>query len=188
VPEPTGTFPSPTEADTAGRRRRQRDAPIARRAGARLVWWVLLMSFWVVLDNSIESDELLAGAGAAALGAFLVELAFYQAATRFWMRIEWAVPVLRLPAQVVRDTVIVFAALWRRLARGQQEPDSGFRELPVRYGDDTAQGVTRRVLLIGGRSLAPNAFVLGIDPGCEVMVIHQLVTNEGQAVHTGEAE
>jgi multisubunit Na+/H+ antiporter MnhE subunit len=186
VPEPTGTSPSPTEAATAGRRR-QRDAPIARRAGAWLVCWVLLMSFWVILDNSIESDELLAGAGAAAVGAFLVELAFYQAATRFRMRVEWAVPALRLPAQVVRDTVIVFAALWRRLARGQ-EPDSGFRELPVRYGDDTAQGVTRRVLLIGGRSLAPNAFALGIDPGREVMVIHQLVTNEGQAVHTGEVE
>jgi multisubunit Na+/H+ antiporter MnhE subunit len=187
VPEPTGTFPSPTEAARTGRRRHQHDAPIARRAGAWLVWWVLLMSFWVVLDNSIESDELLAGAGAAALGAFLAELAFHQAATRFRMRIEWAVPALRLPAQVLRDTGIVFAALWRRLARGE-EPDSGFRELPVRYGDDTAEGVTRRVLLIGARSLAPNAFVLGIDSGRDVMVIHQLVTNEGVAEQMGEGE
>jgi multisubunit Na+/H+ antiporter MnhE subunit len=187
VPERTGTSPSPTEAATAGRRRRQPAAPFARRAGAWLVWWVLLMSFWVILDNSIESDELLAGAGAAALGAFLAELAFNQAATRFRMRVQWAVPALRLPAQVLGDTGIVFAALWRRLARGQ-EPDSGFRELPVRYGDDTAEGVTRRVLLIGARSLAPNAFVLGIDSGRDVMVIHQLVTNEGETEHMGDRE
>jgi multisubunit Na+/H+ antiporter MnhE subunit len=153
---------------------------IARRAGAWLAWWVLLMSFWVVLDNSIASDELLAGAGAAALGASLAELALFQASTRFRTRIEWAVPALRLPGQVARDTAIVFAALWRRLARGE-DPPSGFRELPVRYGSDTAEGVTRRVLLIGGRSVAPNAFVLGIDSGRAVMVIHQLVVNEGKA-------
>jgi multisubunit Na+/H+ antiporter MnhE subunit len=144
------------------------------------VWWVLLMSFWVVLDNSIASDELLAGAGAAALGALLAELALFQASTRFRMRAEWLVPALRLPGQVARDTAIVFAALWRKLVRGQ-EPASGFRELPVRYGSDSAEGVTRRVLLIGGRSLAPNAFVLGIDSDRGVMVIHQLVASEGKA-------
>jgi len=138
------------------------------------------MSFWVVLDNSIAADELLAGAGAAALGAFLAELVLHQAATRFRMRVEWLVPALSLPGQVARDTAIVFAALWRRLARGE-EPASGFRELPVRYGTDTAEGVTRRVLLIGGRSVAPNAFVLGIDPDRSVMVMHQLVANEGEA-------
>jgi len=153
---------------------------IARRAGAWLAWWVLLMSFWVVLDDSIQFDELLAGAGAAALGALVAELVSYQAATRFRMRIRWLVPALSLPGQVARDTVIVFAALWRRLARGE-EPASGFRELPVRYGQNTAQGVTRRVLLVAGRSVAPNAFVLGIDPDRSVMVIHQLVVDEGKA-------
>jgi hypothetical protein len=121
----------------SGPRHRRRIDGIARRLGAWLLWWVLLMSFWVVLDNSIASDELLAGAGAAALGAGLAEVASYQAATRFRMRVEWLIPALRLPGQVVRDTVIVFAALWRRLARGE-EPASGFRELPIRYGDNSA--------------------------------------------------
>jgi multisubunit Na+/H+ antiporter MnhE subunit len=158
---------------------RPHDVPVARRAGAWLAWWVLLMSFWVILDNSIARDELLAGAGAAALGAFLAELAGHQAATRLRTRAAWLIPAIRLPARVARDTVVVFAALWRRLARGE-EPASGFRELPARYGDDTALGVTRRVLLVGGRSLAPNAFVLGLDPGRSVMVIHELVVSEGE--------
>lgn len=161
-------------------RRSRRTERIARRLGAWLLWWVLLMSLWVILDNSIASDELLAGAGAAALGACLAEVASYQAATRFRMRIEWLVPALSLPTQVVRDTVIVFAALWRRLAHGQ-EPTSGFRELPVRYGSNTAEGKTRRALYVGGQSVAPNTFALGIDRDRDVMIVHQLVATKGEA-------
>jgi multisubunit Na+/H+ antiporter MnhE subunit len=138
------------------------------------------MSFWVILDDSIALDELLAGAGAAALAATLAELIGHQAATRFRMRAGWVVPALGLPGQVVRDTVVVFAALWRRLAHGEQPP-SGFREIPARFGDDSDEGVTRRVLLVGGRSLAPNTFVLGIDRERNVMVVHQLVVNQGKA-------
>lgn len=161
-------------------RRRRRTVRIARRLGAWLLWWVLLMSLWVILDNSIALDELLAGAGAAALGACLAEVASYQAATRFRMRIEWLIPALSLPGQVVRDTVIVFAALWRRLARGE-EPASGFRELPVRYGSNTAEGKTRRALYVGGQSVAPNTFALGIDRDHDVMIVHQLVVTRGEA-------
>jgi multisubunit Na+/H+ antiporter MnhE subunit len=160
--------------------RRRRDVPVARRVGSWLVWWTLLMSFWVVVDNSIATDELLAGAGAATLGAFLAELVTYQAGARFRARIEWLVPALRLPGQVARDTVIVFLALWRRLARGQ-DPPSGFRELPARYGDETAEGKTRRALYLTGQSVAPNTFALGIDKDRDVMIVHQLVVNKGKA-------
>jgi multisubunit Na+/H+ antiporter MnhE subunit len=155
-------------------------APFARRAVAWLTWWILLMSFWVILDDSVATDELLAGAGAAALAAFLAELVTYQAAARMRIRARWLARVIGLPGQVAGDTVIVFAALWRRLAHGE-EPPSGFRALPVPYGDDTAEGKTRRALLIGGKSLAPNTFVLGIDRDTSTMVIHQLVVNEGEA-------
>jgi multisubunit Na+/H+ antiporter MnhE subunit len=148
------------------------------RAGAWLVWWVLLMSLWIMLDDSLATDELLAGAGAAALAALVAELATYQAAAGFRMRIRWLVPALRLPGQVAADTVTVYAALWRRLARGEQ-PDSAFVTEPARFGDDTPAGVTRRVLLIGARSVAPNAFALGIDSATQTMVLHQLVAKEG---------
>jgi multisubunit Na+/H+ antiporter MnhE subunit len=154
--------------------------PLARRVGAWVTWWVLLMSLWVILDYSIAPDELLAGAGAAALAALLAEFVGYQAAARMRIRIGWAAYGLQLPGQVARDTVIVFAALWRRVARGE-EPPSGFGELPTRYGDDSASGKTRRALLVGGRSVAPNTFVLGIDKDRDVMVTHQLVVNEAEA-------
>src|ERR1700689_5461972 len=115
---------------------------MARRVCAWAVWWVLLMSFWVMLDDSTATDELLAGAGAAALGALLAELVAHQAGLAFRMRARWLVPALRLPWETARDTVIVFAALWRRLARGGG-PANGFRQGPGRYGRETPGGGTR---------------------------------------------
>src|SRR5580704_16812868 len=106
-------------------RERKHRRPGIARIGAWLVWWLLLMSLWVMLDDSLATDELLAGAGAAALAALVAEVVGYQAATRFEMRIEWLIPALRLPGQVISDMVTVSAALWRRLARGEQ-PDSRF--------------------------------------------------------------
>ena len=156
-------------------RERQRDLPVARRVVSWLVWWVLLMSFWVMIDDSVNTDELLAGAGAAVLAALFAELVTYRTATRFRMRIRWLAPALSLPGQVVRDMVTVYAALWRRLVRGEQPP-SAFLEVPACFGDDTPEGVTRRTLLVGGTSVAPNTFVLGIDRERDVMVIHRLVS------------
>ena len=146
---------------------------------AWLVWWAAMMSFWVAVDDSLQSDELLAGAGAAALAALAAEVITYQAATRFRMRPRWALAALGLPGQVARDTVLVFGALARMLL-SHQPPDSEFAELPVEYGDRTPLGDTRRVLLIGARSLAPNTFVLGIDAERDVMVVHRLVTRPGR--------
>jgi multisubunit Na+/H+ antiporter MnhE subunit len=174
---PDVTKPDPRGPLAGEPRDRARDVPAVRRAGSWLVWWVLLMSFWVMIDDSVATDELLAGAGAAALAALLAELVSYQAASRFRMRIEWLVPVLRLPGQVAEDLVIVYAALWRRLFHGQQPP-SAFVELPARYGDDSPEGVTRRTLLVGGTSIAPNTFVLGIDQDRDVMVVHRLVSRQ----------
>jgi multisubunit Na+/H+ antiporter MnhE subunit len=159
------------------RDRKQKDVPVARRVGSWLVWWVLMMSFWVMIDDSVDADELWAGAGAAALAALLAELVTYQAAARFRMRIKWMVPALRLPWQVACDMATVYAALWRRLVRGQQPP-SEFLEFPVRFGDDSPEGATRRTLLIGGASVAPNTFALGIDQDTNVMVVHRLVAGK----------
>jgi multisubunit Na+/H+ antiporter MnhE subunit len=143
--------------------------------GSWLIWWVLLMSLWIMLDDSLATGELLAGAGAAAIAALVAELACYQSATRFRPRFEWLATALRLPGTVAGDMVTVYAALWRRLTHGEQ-PDSEFVTEPVRFGDESPEGVTRRVLLIGARSLAPNAFALGIDPATDTMVLHQLVS------------
>ena len=134
------------------------------------------MSLWVAVDDSFESDELLVGAGVAAV----------RRAGRRAGRPPGGCPApdqgragcsgrSRLPGQVVQQTFLVFAALAAALFTKAPPPRGRFRELPVRYGDDTPLGVTRRVLLTGARSLAPNEFVLGIDAERDVMITHQLV-------------
>jgi multisubunit Na+/H+ antiporter MnhE subunit len=152
-------------------------APTARhRAATWFAWWVLLMALWVAVDDSLRSDELLAGAGAAALAALAAEIASHQAAARLQIRAGWLARAFRLPGEVAHDTWTVFAALARTLAT-RRPPRGGFRELSVRYGDGTPLGVTRRVLLTGAYSLAPNTFVLGLDEERDVMVVHELVTD-----------
>jgi multisubunit Na+/H+ antiporter MnhE subunit len=150
-----------------------------RRAYTWLGWWVLLMGLWVAVDDSIGLAELGAGAAVAALAALLTELALHQADLRIRVRIRWLTGVVHLPGQVLGDTVLVFRALWRQLVHGEQPP-SGFRELPVRYGDQSDAGKTRRVLMVGANSLAPNTFVLGLDEDRDIMVVHQLVPNQGR--------
>jgi multisubunit Na+/H+ antiporter MnhE subunit len=167
------------EAPSGSPRRQPQHAPLARRAGSWLAWWVLLMGLWVAVDDSIGLAELGAGAAVAALAALLTEAALHQAGARVAVRLRWLAAAYRLPGQVLGDTVLVFRVLWRRLAHGEQPP-SGFRELPVRYGDESDAGVTRRVLLVGASSLAPNTFVLGLDEDRDVMVVHQLVPNQGR--------
>ena len=164
----------------AGEPRRRRVPGTARRSlSGRLLtwltWWVLLMSLWVAADDSFESDELVGGAIVAAIAAFAVELVTNQAEARFRVRAAWLPRALGLPGTVVHDTVVVFGALGRSLFTKAPPPSGSFREEPVSYGDDTPLGVTRRVLLIAARSLAPNEFVLGMDSSDDVMVVHRLV-------------
>jgi multisubunit Na+/H+ antiporter MnhE subunit len=149
---------------------------LGRRLPTWLAWWALLMSLWVAVDDSLASDELLAGAAAAALAALVAEVVSHQAAVTYRIKLRWLPRALSLPGQVAGDTWAVFALLARVIARRTPPPHGEFREIPVRYGDDTPLGVTRRVLLTGARSLAPNEFVLGMDPERDVMVVHQLVS------------
>jgi hypothetical protein len=161
-------------------RERRYHTPLVRRVGAWLVWWVLLMSFWVMIDDSVQTDELLVGAGAAAIAATAAEVVSYQAATRFRMRIEWLAPAAKLPAQVVGDTWTVFAALYRKLARNENPP-SRFITEPFTYGPGTPEGATRRFLATGARSLAPNSFVVELDADNDTMEVHTLVPPEGDS-------
>ena len=138
------------------------------------------MGLWVAIDDSIGLAELGAGAVVAALAALLTEVALHQADLHPRLRLRWLAGAYRLPGQVLGDTVLVFRALARQLAHGE-DPPSGFRELPVRLGDAGDDAVTRRVLLVGANSLAPNTVVLDVDADREVMVVHQLVPNQGRA-------
>lgn len=155
--------------------RQQEPLPVGKRLTAWVVWWTLLMAFWVWADDSLMLAELLAGAGAAAIGASVAELVQHQSATHFRPRAEWVTPVFRLPAKMMKDLAVVCKALWDRVVH-RQAPPSAFRAIPVRAGGRSPEDVTRRALLIAGMSFTPNTFALGIDQDKDLMVVHQLVS------------
>ena len=70
-------------------------------------------------DDSLATDELLAGAGTAAIAALPAEAACHQAALLFRVRLAWLLPALRLPGQIAVDTVTVYRVL-SRLAHERQ--------------------------------------------------------------------
>lgn len=147
---------------------------MARRVGAWVAWWMLLMAFWVWVDDSVDLAELLAGAGAAAIATSLTELVQHQSRTHLGLRANWLAAAAMLPGQVVRDTGVLLGVLWRAVARGEQPP-SRFALVPVDPGDDSAEGALKRALLSAGLSVAPNTFVLDVDRQRRAMVVHQLV-------------
>jgi multisubunit Na+/H+ antiporter MnhE subunit len=164
-------------------RRQQEHVPAARRIGAWVIWWTLLMALWVWVDDSVDLAELLGGAAVAAMGASFVELVSHQSATRFRARFEWLSQLVSVPPALVKDTLLALTVLWRRLLRGEQ-PKSGYRVVPKVYGDESPEGLTRRALLTGGRSITPNTFVVGLDRDTDLMVVHQLVITEGTPLDT----
>lgn len=137
------------------------------------------MAFWVWIDDSLLFPELVAGGVVAAVGATMAEVVQYQADSHIRIRAEWVAAALRLPWSILGDTVIVLRALWRAVARGEQPP-SGFVGVPRPYGDDTAEGATRRALLLGAMSAAPNKYALGLDERRQALVVHYLVLPDGE--------
>ncbi|MGD0703465.1 MAG: hypothetical protein ABSA02_26720 [Trebonia sp.] len=146
---------------------------------AWFAWWALMMSFWVAIDDSLRADELIVGAVATAFAAAAAAGVGQLAQVRAGFRAAWLPAaigeVINLPGRVAQETFLVFAALAKTLVPGGEPPRGGFREIGVRYGDDTPAGVTRRTLLTGGKSLAPNAFVVDFDAERDVMLVHELV-------------
>ena len=141
-----------------------------------LAWWVPLMSFWMILDGSAAPDEVLTGAGAAAVAALFAQWVCRRAGASFTFRIRpRGLAAARLPWAVLRDTGVIMAALWRRVA-SVEEPASRLRELPVpRNGETGAEHAAQRVLLVAGRSVAPNMLAVGLRDDRDVLLVHELV-------------
>ncbi len=60
------------------------------------------MSFWMILDDSVASDELLAGVGTAALAAFLAELVTHRPAISWTVRCTTAASSAPTPTSPTR--------------------------------------------------------------------------------------
>lgn len=156
---------------------------MASRASRAFLGWAAvaaaMFALWMLLVDTREVPQLIAGAAVAALAAGGSELARRQGIARVRIRGRWLLRAWRPPASVPRDLV--------RLARALARPrDTGrFRALPFAAGDDP-EGRGREALAELAGSFSPNTYVVGVDRGRGLLLVHQLVP-DGQPEAAREA-
>jgi hypothetical protein len=140
-----------------------------------LLWFLICLGLWMLLVFKTEPAEIVAGAVAAALSATGVELVRAQGFAPFAPDWRWWRGYLRLPGEVLRDTVMIVALLYRHFAHG--EPVKG-RFRIVHFQDcagDDPRSLARRATAKWLSSVSPNTYILGFDEKRDIAVIHQLV-------------
>jgi multisubunit Na+/H+ antiporter MnhE subunit len=153
---------------------------MARRAGFWIAWYVALVVLWLAFVDTLAWEEVAAGLVAAAVAATAAEIVRSQDLVRFRLEPRWLRGLSGLPWQVVRDTWLLTAALWRHTTG---RPVHGtFRVVPFPSEADDARSAARRALVTAVCSVAPNTVVVGVEGGEGEMLVHQLVPEPGSPV------
>ena len=138
------------------------------------LWWLVLFGLWNVLEGAWEAMEIGAGAGAAAVGAALAELARRQGLLRFAPDLAAVGAALRVPWQVVRDFAFVTAALVLELLRIRRVRGA-WVAVPFETGGDDPVSAGNRAARVIEDNVSPNTIVADVDPDREVALKHDLV-------------
>jgi multisubunit Na+/H+ antiporter MnhE subunit len=146
-------------------------------AGRWLLRWLVLMVIWLALTDTKNTQDVLAGIVAAALGATVAGLVTRRGSPK---PVAKSLALLQLgPRRLLRplgrlvvDTGILTAALGRRLA-GRRVRGS-FRAVRFRPDAPRRSAAGRALTEVWG-SLTPNRYVVGTDDEEQLLLIHELV-------------
>jgi hypothetical protein len=138
------------------------------------LWWLVLFGLWVVMEGTNEGMELAAGAGAAALGAALLELVRRQGLLRFAPGVAAITPVARLPAQILREFWILTVSLALDLARVRRVR-SAWVAVPFEAGGRDPVAAGNRALRPLIDNVSPLTIVADVDCERDVALKHDLV-------------
>jgi multisubunit Na+/H+ antiporter MnhE subunit len=159
---------------------------MARRAGFWVAWYVAMVVLWLAFADTLAWEEVTAGLVAAAIAATAAELVRSQVLVRFHLDPRWLRSLPQLPWQVVRDTWLLTAALWRHTTG---RPVHGrFRVVPFPSEADDDRSAARRALVTALTSIAPNTVVVGVEGGEGELLVHQLVPEPGSPVPSSMLE
>jgi hypothetical protein len=142
------------------------------------LWWLVLFGLWVVMQGTDEQMELAAGAGAAALGATLAELARRQGLLRFAPEAAWLAKAWRVPWRVLFEFGVVTRALVLELVRARRVR-SRWVALPFPAGGDDPVSAGRRAAAILIEDFSPNSLGVDVDPGRDLALRHDLDPTQG---------
>jgi multisubunit Na+/H+ antiporter MnhE subunit len=139
-----------------------------------VAWWAALAAAWLLLVDTLQWQELVVGAAAAALSATVAVVAHRRGYIRFWPRLSWGRHIPVLVWDVVNDCGLLAGALWRRVIR-RQPVNGTLVRVPFHHGGDIGRDGARRALVNFAVSLTPNSYVVDIDPEADSLLVHQLV-------------
>ncbi|HEV7639998.1 MAG TPA: hypothetical protein VGO39_03895 [Gaiellaceae bacterium] len=134
-----------------------------RRTVSLLGWFAGLELLWAVLVGTAQSTELLAGLGAAAVGAVFAEVLRSQGLLAFSPDGALAAKAWKLPWLVAFDFALVTWVLVRSLAQGRRVRGS-WVTVPFRI-DAGAKGRWQRAFAVSASNGAANAIVVDMRDG-----------------------
>jgi multisubunit Na+/H+ antiporter MnhE subunit len=139
----------------------------------------VLYAIWLLLVDTREEPQLLAGLAVAAIGATGSELVRRQRVADVSFRLAWLArawrPLTSVPADLLRLARGALAAL-----AGGSRTAGRFRAIPFDPGDGSPRDVGREALAEIAGSFSPNTYVIGIDEERRELLVHQLAPEEDE--------
>jgi hypothetical protein len=142
-----------------------------------LAWFAVLNLLWLLLISAWVLEETILGLLAAAVAATAAEAVREQGVAGFRLRARWLRRASVLPWRTLRESGLVLAALARQVT-GRGRVQGRFRLVSVSLPDDPYEQAAKRALLTAGESFAPNSYVLTIDTRRNLMLTHELLSEE----------
>jgi hypothetical protein len=140
-----------------------------------VAWWIALFWLWLAYQGEWNRIEWVAAAAAATLGAALATTIASLGLLRYRIPLRALVESRRVPQQIVIDFAIVTGALARRLLGRRVEGTFVVRSFESAGSGARATGDR------GWRAVAAtysaNAYVVDVDPGRHLVLLHDLVEN-----------
>ncbi len=139
-------------------------------------WWVLSMLLWLLFTSTVAQSEAGIGMCASLIAATAGEVVRSRGAIQFRPRLRWLRRAWRVPVQIARDTLTVFAALVRHVT-GRGRVRGRWVAVPFEPGGDDPVDSARRGLAELAVSVSPNSVAVGVDEDERVLLVHQLVSD-----------
>jgi hypothetical protein len=139
-----------------------------------VLWWIALFWLWLAYQGEWNRIEWVAAAGAATLGAGLMTV-LSTLNVRFHVPFASVASAASVPLQIVVDFGIITGALIRRLEPRRVRGQFVVRPFTAPRGADAAAG--DRAWREVAATYSPNAYVIDVEPGKHVVLLHDLVPN-----------